>query len=174
MGEALRARQSLQGFFSLYADLFVRVHNALDRRGIFAFDVVVGTAIACGGYAVAILVYIMNRGKYHPLVRSALVTSALGYTLAGVSVIIDLGRWVARMAFLQSVDWRQHGHDRGRQDISGSGAEHVQAIESGSPATVLDPELLVVFGDCGDDDVGYVAGNAWGVGSESGGGLSAS
>ena len=58
-----------------------------------AFDVVVGTAIACGGYAVAILVYIMNRGKYHPLVRSALVTSALGYTLAGVSVIIDLGRW---------------------------------------------------------------------------------
>jgi Ni/Fe-hydrogenase subunit HybB-like protein len=58
-----------------------------------AFDVVVGTAIACGGYAVAILVYIMNRGRYHPLVRSALVTSALGYTLAGVSVIIDLGRW---------------------------------------------------------------------------------
>lgn len=58
-----------------------------------AFDVVVGTAIACGGYAVALLVYIMNRGKYHPLVRSALVTSALGYTLAGISVVIDLGRW---------------------------------------------------------------------------------
>jgi Ni/Fe-hydrogenase subunit HybB-like protein len=58
-----------------------------------AFDVVVGTAIACGGYAVALLVYVMNRGRYHPLIRSALVTSALGYTLAGVSVIIDLGRW---------------------------------------------------------------------------------
>jgi Ni/Fe-hydrogenase subunit HybB-like protein len=58
-----------------------------------AFDVVVGTAIACGGYAVALLVYIMNRGRYHPLVRSALVTSALGYTLAGLSVVIDLGRW---------------------------------------------------------------------------------
>jgi Ni/Fe-hydrogenase subunit HybB-like protein len=58
-----------------------------------AFDVVVGTAIACGGYAVALMVYVLNRGQYHPLVRSALVTSALGYTLAGLSVVIDLGRW---------------------------------------------------------------------------------
>lgn len=58
-----------------------------------AFDVVTGTALACGGYAVAILVYILNRGKYHPLVRSALVTSALGYTMGGLAVVIDLGRW---------------------------------------------------------------------------------
>jgi Ni/Fe-hydrogenase subunit HybB-like protein len=58
-----------------------------------AFDVVIGTAIACGGYTVAIMVYILNRGRYHPLVRSALLTSALGYTLAGVAVIADLGRW---------------------------------------------------------------------------------
>jgi Ni/Fe-hydrogenase subunit HybB-like protein len=58
-----------------------------------AFDVVTGTALACGGYAIALMVYVLNRGKYHPLVRSALVTSALGYTLAGLSVIIDLGRW---------------------------------------------------------------------------------
>jgi Ni/Fe-hydrogenase subunit HybB-like protein len=34
-----------------------------------AIDVVVGTAIGCGGYAVGILVYILNRGQYHPLVR---------------------------------------------------------------------------------------------------------
>ena len=57
------------------------------------FDVVVGTAIACGGYAVAILVYVLNKGKYHPLVRSAVVTSGLGYTLAGFAVVIDLGRY---------------------------------------------------------------------------------
>ena len=48
-----------------------------------AFDVVTGTALACGGYAVALLVYILNKGKYHPLVRPAMLTSALGYTLAG-------------------------------------------------------------------------------------------
>lgn len=58
-----------------------------------AYDVVVGTAIGCGGYAVALLVYAFNRGQYHPLVRSALLTGAFGYTLAGTSVVIDLGRY---------------------------------------------------------------------------------
>jgi Ni/Fe-hydrogenase subunit HybB-like protein len=58
-----------------------------------AFDVVVGTALATGGYAIAILVYLLNNGKYHPLVRPALVTSALGYTLGAIGVIIDIGRW---------------------------------------------------------------------------------
>ena len=58
-----------------------------------AFDVVTGTALACGGYAVALLVYILNKGRYHPLVRPALLTSALGYTLAGISVFLDVGRW---------------------------------------------------------------------------------
>jgi hypothetical protein len=58
-----------------------------------AFDVVVGTALATGGYAVAILVYVLNKGRYHPLVRSALVTSALGYTLGAIGVVIDLGRF---------------------------------------------------------------------------------
>ena len=58
-----------------------------------AFDVVVGTAIACGGYAVAILVYVLNKGKYHPLVRSAVLTSGLGYSMAGLAVAIDLGRY---------------------------------------------------------------------------------
>ncbi len=58
-----------------------------------AFDVVTGTALACGGYAVAILVYILNRGKYHPLIRPAILTSALGYSIAGLSVVLDIGRW---------------------------------------------------------------------------------
>jgi Ni/Fe-hydrogenase subunit HybB-like protein len=57
-----------------------------------ALDVVTGTALACGGYAVALVVYIFNKGHYHPLVRPAILTSALGYTIAGTSVAIDLGR----------------------------------------------------------------------------------
>ena len=57
-----------------------------------AFDVVVGTALACGGYAVGLLVYILNRGRYHPLIRPAILTSALGYTIAGISVFLDLGK----------------------------------------------------------------------------------
>ncbi len=58
-----------------------------------AYDVVSGTALACGGYAVAILCYVMNRGKYHPMVRPAILASALGYTLAGASIFIDVGRY---------------------------------------------------------------------------------
>lgn len=57
------------------------------------YDVMVGSAFACGGYAIALLVYIFNRGEYHPLVRPALLASLFGYTLAGVSVIFDLGRY---------------------------------------------------------------------------------
>jgi len=58
-----------------------------------AFDVVTGTALACGGFSIAILCYAFNEGKYHPLIRPAILTSALGYSLAGASVIIDLGRY---------------------------------------------------------------------------------
>ncbi len=56
------------------------------------FDVVIGSAFACGGFSVAMLAYIFNRGEYHPLVRPALLASLFGYTLAGVGVIFDLGR----------------------------------------------------------------------------------
>ncbi len=58
-----------------------------------AIDVVVGTAIGCGGFAVGLLVYVLNRGKYHPLVRPAVLTSLLGYGLAVIAVVIDLGRY---------------------------------------------------------------------------------
>jgi Ni/Fe-hydrogenase subunit HybB-like protein len=56
-------------------------------------DVMIGSAFACGGFSVAMLVYIFNKGEYHPLVRPALLASLFGYTLAGVAVIVDLGRW---------------------------------------------------------------------------------
>ncbi|HRD49965.1 MAG: Ni/Fe-hydrogenase cytochrome b subunit [Candidatus Competibacter sp.] len=58
-----------------------------------AVDVVVGTAFGCGGYAMALLVYIFNRNTYHPLMRPALLGGVFGYTLAGLAVMIDLGRY---------------------------------------------------------------------------------
>ncbi|UFS70195.1 Ni/Fe-hydrogenase cytochrome b subunit [Geomonas sp. RF6] len=67
------------------------------------YDVATGTAIACGGYAVAILVYIRNHMRYHPMIRSAVLTSMFGYGLAGASVMIDLGRpWNSYNFFLPS------------------------------------------------------------------------
>ena len=56
-------------------------------------DVMVGSALACGGFSVALLVYIFNKGQYHPLVRPALLGSLFGYTLAGTGIFVDLGRW---------------------------------------------------------------------------------
>jgi len=57
------------------------------------YDIIVGTALACGGYALAITVYVLNKGKYHPLVRPAVTASLLGYGLGGVGAIVDMGRW---------------------------------------------------------------------------------
>ena len=57
------------------------------------YDVVVGTALACGGYALAVTVYIMNKGKYHPLIRPAITASLLGYALGGAGAFFDMGRW---------------------------------------------------------------------------------
>jgi len=57
------------------------------------YDVVTGTAIGCGGYAMAVLIYLFNKGKYHPLIRSAMLTSALGYSMAGLAIFLDVGRY---------------------------------------------------------------------------------
>ncbi|MEW5729826.1 MAG: Ni/Fe-hydrogenase cytochrome b subunit [Pseudomonadota bacterium] len=57
------------------------------------WDVVIATGFACGGYVMALVTYILNKGEYHPLVRPALTASLFGYSLGGASVIIDLGRW---------------------------------------------------------------------------------
>jgi len=58
-----------------------------------AYDVVAGTAIACGGYSMALLVYVFNKGEYHALVRPALLASMFGYSLAGLSIFFDIGRY---------------------------------------------------------------------------------
>ena len=56
-------------------------------------DVVIGTAFGCGGFAMALLIYIFNRNTYHPLMRPALLGGVFGYTLGGLAVMIDLGRY---------------------------------------------------------------------------------
>jgi len=67
------------------------------------YDVATGTAIACGGYAMAILIYIRNHMHYHPMIRSAILTSMFGYGLAGFSVMVDVGRpWNAYNFFVPS------------------------------------------------------------------------
>lgn len=100
---------TLIGFF-LVALRFIKGIGAVSNMsdgypwGIWiTYDVATGTAIACGGYAMAILVYIRNRMHYHPMIRSAILTSMFGYGLAGFSVMVDVGRpWNSYNFFIPS------------------------------------------------------------------------
>lgn len=56
-------------------------------------NVVAFTGVGAGALALALVTYVANRGSYHGLVRSAVLVGAITYTLAGASVVVDLGRW---------------------------------------------------------------------------------
>ncbi len=58
-------------------------------------NVVTFTGVGAGALGLALVTYVANRGRYHSLVRSAVLVGAITYTLAGFSVIVDLGRWWA-------------------------------------------------------------------------------
>ena len=95
------------GFYFLLERFIFGMGSVTNLNGGYAwgiwvvYDVVVGTALACGGYAMAITVYLFNKGKYHPLVRPALTASLFGYALGGFGAFFDMGRyWQAYNIFL--------------------------------------------------------------------------
>lgn len=57
------------------------------------WDVLVGTGLGCGGFGLALLVYALDKREFSSLMRPAILTGALGYSFAGFSVILDLGRY---------------------------------------------------------------------------------
>ena len=56
-------------------------------------NVVVFTGIGAGAYGVGLLCYLLNKGKYHGLVRPAVLLGAICYTLGASSIVIALGRY---------------------------------------------------------------------------------
>lgn len=56
------------------------------------FDMLCGVALAAGGFVLAGTVHIFHLEKYKPFVRPAIVTAFLGYLLAILGLIMDLGR----------------------------------------------------------------------------------
>ena len=56
-------------------------------------DIHITAAIGCGGYVLAVVIYVMNRGEFHTLIRPALLGSAFAYTLANLAAFVDIGRW---------------------------------------------------------------------------------
>lgn len=58
-----------------------------------SFDVLLGVALAGGGYGVALLVYILRRDRFYPIARSAMLTSLLGYIIVVLGLLIEVGQW---------------------------------------------------------------------------------
>ncbi len=57
-----------------------------------SFDLYCGVALAAGGFTLAGAVYIFRLEKYHPVVRPAVLTAFLGYTLVILALLVDLGQ----------------------------------------------------------------------------------
>ncbi|MEN8780937.1 MAG: sulfate respiration complex protein HmcC [Desulfobacterales bacterium] len=65
------------------------------------FDLLVGVALAAGGYVTSAAVYIFGLKKYHSAVRPAILTGLLGYVLVVLALNYDVGRpWRLPYPFL--------------------------------------------------------------------------
>jgi Ni/Fe-hydrogenase subunit HybB-like protein len=56
------------------------------------FDVLVGVALAAGGFVLGSAVHLFGMRQYYPLVRPAILTGFLGYFFVVVGLCFDLGR----------------------------------------------------------------------------------
>ena len=56
------------------------------------FDVMCGVGLAAGGFTLVAIVHIFNIEKYKPVLRPAILTAFLGYSLVVVGLLFDLGR----------------------------------------------------------------------------------
>lgn len=70
------------------------------------FDVLSGVALAAGGFIICAVVYIFHAEKYHPLVRSAVLTAFLGYIAVAVGLFFDLG--LPWRIWHPAVYWQHH------------------------------------------------------------------
>ncbi len=71
------------------------ISNLSDGRpwGLWiSFDLYCGVALAAGGFTLAGAVYIFRLEKYHTVVRPAILTAFLGYTLVILALLVDLGQ----------------------------------------------------------------------------------
>jgi Ni/Fe-hydrogenase subunit HybB-like protein len=67
------------------------------------FDLLVGVALAAGGYVTSAAVYIFGMKRYHAAVRPAILTGFLGYALVVFALHYDVGRpWRLPYPFLVS------------------------------------------------------------------------
>ncbi|HEX5627993.1 MAG TPA: NrfD/PsrC family molybdoenzyme membrane anchor subunit [Usitatibacteraceae bacterium] len=67
------------------------------------FDMMTGIVLAAGGFTIGAAVQIFNLKEYHPIERPAILTAFLGYVMAIVGLLADLGRpWNIVMALVSN------------------------------------------------------------------------
>ncbi len=70
------------------------------------FDILCGVGLAAGGFTLCATTYIFNIKEFKPLVRPAILTAFLGYTLVIFALLFDLGRpWAIWHALIM---WNPH------------------------------------------------------------------
>jgi Ni/Fe-hydrogenase subunit HybB-like protein len=66
------------------------------------FDVMAGVALAAGGFVISSAVFLFGMKEYRPVVRPALLTGFLGYSLVVIGLLADLGRpWRLPFPFIK-------------------------------------------------------------------------
>jgi Ni/Fe-hydrogenase subunit HybB-like protein len=70
------------------------------------FNVLTGIGLGAGGFTVAATVHILNLKRYKPILRIALLTAFLGYSLMVVALMIDIGQ--PQRIWHPIVMWNEH------------------------------------------------------------------
>lgn len=77
--------------------------------GLFKnFNVTTLTALGSAGYAVGVLVWILNRQKYHVIMRTAALISILSYTSGMIGIGVDVGRPWNIIWVLDPTTWNRY------------------------------------------------------------------
>src|SRR5689334_14738628 len=95
---AIFAAIMLSGLYATYLRVFYGLGGSTNLSDKFpwgiwiGFDVMCGVALAAGGFTLVAMVHIFNIEKYKPVLRPAILTAFLGYSLVVVGLLYDLGR----------------------------------------------------------------------------------
>ena len=95
---AIFAAILLSGLYATYLRVFYGLAGSTNLSDKFpwglwiGFDVMCGVALAAGGFTLVAIVHIFAIERYKPVLRPAILTAFLGYTLVVVGLLYDLGR----------------------------------------------------------------------------------
>jgi Ni/Fe-hydrogenase subunit HybB-like protein len=88
----------LSGLYATYLRVVYGLGGATNLSDKFpwglwiGFDVLCGVGLAAGGFTLVAIVHIFNIERYKPILRPAILTAFLGYSLVVVALLYDLGR----------------------------------------------------------------------------------